>query len=50
MNEIINLCTKRAFEAYGNRLSFYLISREIMFLYLNKYTLEDVCNYKLEEN
>ena len=50
LNEIVNLCTKRAFEAYGNRLSFHLMSREIMFLYLNRYSLKDVCEYKFEGN
>ena len=48
LKEVIELCTKRAYEAYGNRLSFHLLSREIIFLYLNRYTIDDVCNFKLE--
>ncbi len=46
LNEILELSTQRAFEAYGNALAFQLISREIMLLYLDKYGLEGVCNYK----
>ncbi len=48
LNEVIDLCTKRAFEAYGNVLSFHLISREILFLYLCKYDLKQICDFKLE--
>ena len=47
LNEMINLCTKRANNAYGNALSFHLLSREILFLYLCKYGVDDLCNYKL---
>ena len=47
LNEVINLCTKRANNAYGNALSFHLLSREILFLYLCKYGVDDLCNYKL---
>ena len=48
LNEMINTCTNRAFEAYGNSLSFHLLSREIMFLYLDKYGIDDVCNFKFD--
>ncbi len=48
LDEVINLCTKRAYEAYGNVLSFHLISREILFLYLCRYDLKQVCDFKLE--
>ena len=47
LNDVINLCTKRANNAYGNALSFHLLSREILFLYLCKYGVDDLCNYKL---
>lgn len=47
LNEVINLCTKRANKAYGNALSFHLLSREILFLYLCKYGVDEICNYKL---
>ena len=47
LNDIINLCTKRAQEAYGNALSFHLLSREIILLYLCKYGTKNVANYKL---
>ncbi len=49
LNEVINLCTKRAQEAYGNALSFHLISREILFLYLCTFGIDQVCNYKFGE-
>ena len=47
LNDVINLCTKRANNAYGNALSFHLLSREILFLYLCKYGVDDLCNFKL---
>ena len=49
LDEVINLCTKRAHEAYGNALSFHLISREILFLYLCTFGIDQVCNYKFGE-
>lgn len=49
LNEVINLCTDRAYEAYGNTLSFHLLSREIMFLYLDKYGIDAVRSYKFED-
>ena len=48
LNEILKLCTDRAAKAYGNSLSFHLLSREIIFLYLCKYGIDKVCNYKFE--
>ena len=48
LNEVLKLCTDRAAKAYGNALSFHLLSREIIFLYLCKYGIDDVCNYKFE--
>ena len=48
LNDVINLCTKRANEAYGNALSFHLISREILFLYICKYGVDQVCNFKFK--
>lgn len=47
LNDVINLCTKRANKAYGNALSFHLLSREILFLYLCKYGVDDLSNFKL---
>ncbi len=47
LNNVVNLCTKRANEAYGNSLSFHLMSREILFLYLCKYGLKDLLNYQV---
>lgn len=49
LNEMMDLCTKRANEAYGNALPFHLLSREIILLYLCKYKIEEVCNYKFED-
>lgn len=46
LHDILNLCTQRASEAYGNALSFHLLSREILFLYLCRYGLGQVCSYK----
>ncbi len=48
LNEVLKLCTDRAAKAYGNALSFHLISREIIFLYLCRYGIDEVCNYKFE--
>jgi len=48
LNEMVNLCTKKANQAYGNALVFHLLSREIMLLYLSKYGIDHVCNYKFE--
>ena len=49
LNEMMDLCSKRANEAYGNALVFHLLSREIILLYLSKYKIEDVCNYKFKD-
>lgn len=49
LNEMMNLCTQRANEAYGNALVFHLLSREIILLYLCHYGIEQVCNYKFED-
>ena len=46
LNEILKLCTESAEKAYGNALSFHLISREIIFLYLCKYGIDDVSKFK----
>ncbi|MBE7705182.1 MAG: radical SAM protein [Cyanobacteria bacterium SIG29] len=48
LDDVINLCTKRANKAYGNALSFHLLSREILFLYLCRYGADQVCNYKFK--
>ncbi|MBE7708002.1 MAG: B12-binding domain-containing radical SAM protein [Cyanobacteria bacterium SIG27] len=49
LNEMMDLCTKRANEAYGNALVFHLLSREIILLYLCKYGVDTLCNYKFED-
>ena len=49
LNEMMDLCSKRANEAYGNALTFHLLSREIILLYLCKYTIDQVCDYKFED-
>ena len=49
LNEMMDLCSKRANEAYGNALVFHLLSREIILLYLSKYGTKKVCNYKFED-
>lgn len=49
LREMVDLCTKRANEAYGNALVFHLLSREIILLYLCKYNIDEVCNYKFED-
>lgn len=46
LNEVIGLCTKMALETYGNNLVFKLVSREVIFLYLIKYGLKSVINYR----
>lgn len=48
LNEIINICTQKANEAYGNALSFHLISREILFLYICKYGVDQICDFKFK--
>lgn len=47
LNNVVNTCTKRANEAYGNSLSFHLLSREILFLYICKYGIKDLLEYKV---
>ena len=49
LNDMVDLCTKKANEAYGNALVFHLLSRELMLLYLSKYGIDNVCNYKFED-
>ncbi len=46
LKEVVDLCTKRAFETYGNGLVFQLISRELLFLYVDKYGAEGVSSYR----
>ncbi|MBQ8635121.1 radical SAM protein [bacterium] len=50
LNSMVELCTQKANEAYGNALVFHLLSRELMLLYLSKYGIDNVCNYKFEDN
>ena len=47
VNEIVELCREKAGEAYGNSLPFYLLGREMLLLYLSKYSIDEVCDYKL---
>ncbi|MBQ9149300.1 radical SAM protein [bacterium] len=46
LNEIVELCTKRALDVYGNGLIFQLITRELLFLYIDKYGIDWVENYR----
>ena len=46
MSEIKKIATR---EAYGNALVFHLLSREIMHLYLCKYGVDAVCDFKFED-
>lgn len=46
LNEVIGYCNNMANHTYGNNLVFKLVSREIIFLYLIKYGLEEVNNYR----
>ena len=46
VNEICNLCTERALKAYENGLAFHMISRELLFLYIDKYGCQWVKDYK----
>ena len=48
LDKMLKLCTQKAGEAYGNALPFYLLGREFIFLYLNKYNIDDICNYKFK--
>jgi len=49
LNDIVNLCTMRANQAFGNALSFHLVSREILFLYICKYGADQVCEFKFNK-
>lgn len=46
LNEISDLCAKRAYDVYGNGLIFQLITRELLFLYIDKYGADWVSNYR----
>lgn len=46
LNEMVNLCTDRALKVYGNGLIFQLITRELLFLYIDKYGIDWVENYR----
>ena len=46
LNEMVNLCTKKALEVYGNGLIFQLITRELLFLYIDKQGIDWVEKYQ----
>ncbi len=46
LSEVINVCTSMAMNTYGNNLIFKLVSRELIFLYLCKFGLKEVVNYR----
>lgn len=46
LKEVQQICTEKAFEKYGNGLIFQFITRELLFLYLDKYGTEEVCKFK----
>lgn len=48
LNEVIDMCKKMALKTYGNNLVFKLVSRELIFLYLVKFGLEEVVNYRFD--
>ena len=48
LDDIIKTCTNRCYQAYKNWLVFQFITRELLFLYIDKYGLEKVCNFKLD--
>jgi len=46
LNEMVNLCTEKSLKVYGNGLIFQLITRELLFLYIDKYGIDWVENYR----
>lgn len=48
LNAMLKKCTATCLEAYNNPLWMYLRYREYLFLYLTKYTQEEISKYKLE--
>ncbi|HEY9856792.1 MAG TPA: radical SAM protein, partial [Stenomitos sp.] len=48
LNQVLKLCTQQCSEAYGYGLWFFLRYRENIHLYVAKYGLEHVKNYKME--
>ena len=44
--EVIDVCRGMAANTYGNNLIFKLVSRELIFLYLCKYGLNEVIKYR----
>ena len=47
LDEILKLCTSTCLAAYNNPAWMYLRYREYLFLYLTKYTIKELQNYKL---
>lgn len=46
LNNILNECSSKCNEIYGNTLAMYLGYRELLFLYLDKYGADWVSNFK----
>ena len=48
LNEVILSCKKMALETFGNNLVFKLVSRELIFLYLVRFGIEAIRNYRFK--
>lgn len=46
LDDIFTVCASKTKNAYGNALQFHIFTREMMLLYLDKYGIDYVCNYK----
>lgn len=46
LKEVLDICKKRALEVYGNGLVFQFITRELLFLYIDKYGADEVSKFK----
>lgn len=48
LKEMLDLCSKRCNETYGNTLALHLGYRELLFLYLDKHGIDWVTQYRFE--
>lgn len=48
LSETLKLCTSTCLAAYNNPLWMYLRYREYLFLYLTKYSVKELCKYRLK--
>lgn len=49
LDDIIKTCVNRCYKAYDNWVTFRFITRELLFLYVDKYGTKNVCNFKLDD-